>query len=85
MELVQVLKVGAAVARRPTLWATALAQVWRLAPRGWWRRRPFTPLPDPAWMRFRLQTMYGDGEHDPEPPDVIAWLEWCRGYRRVLR
>jgi len=53
--------VGAVVAR-PWLWPTAVAQLFRLARRGWWRRPPFLPLPGEAYMEFRLTTQYGGGE-----------------------
>ncbi|HVL93596.1 MAG TPA: hypothetical protein VM264_09645 [Acidimicrobiales bacterium] len=74
----------AAVVRRPRLWATALRQLSALATPGWWRRPPYLPRPDPAYLAFRLQTMYGDRNHQPEPADLVAYLEWCRGYRRGL-
>ena len=67
-----------AVAVRPWLWVTAVRQVLRLAAPGWWRRWPPVPVPDPAYLRFRLQTQYGDADHLPEPADVVAWLEWSR-------
>jgi hypothetical protein len=67
-----------AVVVRPWLWSSAL----RLAPRGWWRRRPFLPMPDRDYLRFRLVTQYGDPEHVPDPDDVVAWLQWCRMVRR---
>lgn len=67
----------AAVAARPSLWAVAGRQAVRLAPDGWWRRPPFVPRPDPEYLRFRLQTQYGDPGHDPEPADVVAYLRWC--------
>ncbi len=63
---------------RPGLWPTALRQVVRLAPRGWWRRAPFLPRPDGPWTAFRLQTMYGDAGHALEPADLVAWLGWAR-------
>jgi hypothetical protein len=72
----------AAVVRRPTLWFPALRQVRRLAPRGWWRRPPFLPLPDPGYLQFRLQTMYGDAR-DPSPDDVVTYLDWCRRFGAV--
>jgi hypothetical protein len=72
--------VVAAVARRPTLWPVAVRQAWRLAPAGWWRSRPFLPRPDPAYLRFRLQTQYGSCERRPEATDVIAYLNWCRRF-----
>jgi hypothetical protein len=72
-----------AVARRPALWGVAVVQLVRLAPRGWWRRWPPVPAPDPAYLRFRLQTQYGDPDRAPEPADVVAYLQWCRRYGRV--
>ncbi len=80
-----VVPVARAVATRPGLWITALRQIVRLAPRGWWRRRPWLPVPDPAYLRFRMVTQYGDAGHAPEPADVVAYLHWCRAYRAALR
>ncbi|HVF32059.1 MAG TPA: hypothetical protein VM933_03380 [Acidimicrobiales bacterium] len=74
-----------AVLVRPGLWGVAVVQLLRLAVPGWWRRWPPLPLPDPAYLRFRLQTQYGDPEHDPEPADLLTYLHWCRGYGRVAR
>ena len=68
-----------AVARRPDLWATALRAGAELAPRGWWRRSPFLPLPDQGWLAFRLETAYGgDGTGPMRADDLITWLEWKR-------
>ena len=74
----------AAVAARPWLWPTALAQATRLAPSGWWRRPPFLPVPDRAYLAFRLQTMYGDPAHQPLASDVVAYLRWCRTFRHSV-
>ncbi len=74
---------AAAVARRPDLWPTATRSVAGLAPRGWWRRPPFLPLPDRNWMHLRLVTAYGgDGRGPVEADDVITWLEWRRTWSR---
>lgn len=75
----------AAVLVRPRLWPTAIAQGLRMAPRGWWRRKPYLPVPDAAYLRFRLQTQYGSDSVEPSPADLVAYLEWCRSYRDVLR
>ena len=72
-----------AVLVRPRLWWTAIRQVFVLAPRGWWRRWPPLPMPDPAYLRFRLVTAYGTSDHAPEPGDVVAYLGWCRDWRRA--
>lgn len=70
--------VGLAVAGAPRLWLTALRQVVRLAPRGWWHRWPLLPLPDRDYLRFRLQTMYGGEGRPPDAADVLAYLSWCK-------
>lgn len=72
------LAVTMAVLRRPDLWAVALRQMVRMAPRGWWRRPPFLPIADRGYMEFRAVTHYGDKNRPAEPRDVVAWLEWCR-------
>jgi hypothetical protein len=68
----------AAVARRPRLWSTALRQARVHAPRRWWRRPPFVPLPDRRWLAFRMETQYGDPRHRPDAADVVDWLEWAK-------
>lgn len=69
-----------ALAARPRLWPTAARQAARLVPRRWWRRRPFVPVPDRAWLRFRAETQYGDPDRAPGAGDVVTWLEWARRF-----
>ena len=76
---------GVAVLARPALWGTAARQVWVMARPGWWRTAPHLPLPDPAYLRFRLQTAYGDPDRDPSPADVVTYLHWCRTWPRLTR
>ena len=64
------------VVRHPSLWSIALLMWRRVTPSGWWRRRPFLPVPDRAYIRFRLDTAYGPGVV-PEPDDLVAYLRWC--------
>jgi hypothetical protein len=77
------LRTVAAVVRRPDLWVTAVRQALRTAVPGWWRRPPFLPLPGGDYLRFRLQTQYGDDDADPDPVDAITYLEWCRAWDRA--
>jgi len=72
-----------AVLRHPSLWLTAMGQVGRLAAPGWWRRPPFLPLPDPAYLRFRLVTAYGGDGSEPKPEDLLTYLHWCRTWPEV--
>ena len=75
-----VLSVARALAAHPQLWRTALVQVRRLAPRGWWHRAPYLPLPAPEYLGFRSLTMYGDAARAPDPTDVVTYLRWCRTF-----
>ena len=71
------------VAVRPRLWPAAVAAAVRMAPRGWWRRWPPVPAPDPEYLRFRMVTNYGgDGDRAPEREDLVSYLEWCQRSRR---
>jgi hypothetical protein len=78
-------RVAVAVFVRPSLWVVAARQARRLARPGWWRRPPFLPVPDEAYLRFRLQTAYGDAERTPEPADLVAYLHWCKEYGGLVR
>lgn len=73
---------GVAVARRPSLWPTALRQMRRTARPRWWRRRPFLPVPSGTYLEFRLLTQYGESRHAWEPDDVLNYLRWCKSWDR---
>ena len=74
-----------AVFLHPSLWAVGIVQLFRLARPGWWHRWPPLPAPDPEYLRFRLQTMYGNPSHAPEPDDLVTYLQWCRRFRGAVR
>jgi hypothetical protein len=63
----------AAVLARPVLWPS----VARLMPPRWWHRWPPRPWPPTEYLRFRSETMYGS-DREPDPADLIRYLEWCR-------
>lgn len=72
-----------AVAIRPGLWPAAARLVLRLAPRGWWRRPPFLPRPDRAYLEFRMVTAFG-AEHRPPPShELVSYLHWLRAWPEV--
>ncbi len=79
------LRVATTVIRRPRLWTTAFRQMHRMAAPGWYRRRPFLPVPGGAYLRFRLVTQYGDSNHRPEPVDVVNYLAWCKQWNNDNR
>jgi len=74
-----------AVASHPSLWPTALRQLARMTPPRWWTRRPFLPVPDADYLRFRLETQYGvlsESSDVMAPDDVVVYLRWCQGAGR---
>ena len=72
------IRVAGAVLRRPRLWPVAIRQWRRATPSGWWRRRPFLPVPTRDYVRFRLLTHYGDSETRASAVDGVNYLAWCR-------
>lgn len=80
-----VVRIAAAVARRPDLWATAISQARRLIPPRWWRTAPFLPVPSGAYLEMRLVTQYGRSDHPVDVRDVLHYLTWCRSWSRALR
>ena len=62
--------------REPTLALDLLRVMWRFRRRGWYRRVPFLPLPDRAYMRWRMYTAYGDEDAVPPAEDVIRYARW---------
>jgi hypothetical protein len=57
-----------------------------MAPPGWWRRRPYLPVPDDRYWRFRLETSNGgDGTIPPSPSEVVDVLAWTTDMRRHAR
>jgi hypothetical protein len=75
----------ALVAVRPRLWWPAVTTALRFAPRGWWHRPPFLPVPDERYWRFRMETAYGDGGASPDDDDLLVALRWSRRARTPRR
>ena len=69
------------ILRHPTLWPEAVRALVAFTPTGWWRERPFLPVPRRAYIGWRLQTAYGSAKAAPDPDDVVQFLEWRRRQR----
>jgi hypothetical protein len=50
---------------------------WRFRSRDWTRRPPFLPVPDRAYLRWRLHTAYGDADAVPPAEDLIRYSRWA--------
>jgi hypothetical protein len=62
---------------RPALAAALVRVAWRFRRRGWYRRFPFLPLPDPTYLRWRMYTAYGAEDAVPPPADVERFARWA--------
>ena len=74
------------VLRRPSSIPSLVRSSWAMAPRGWWHRPPFLPLPDEDYWKFRLETANGgEGSTMPSPHEVIDVAAWAKSMRRQRR
>ncbi|HEV8198094.1 MAG TPA: hypothetical protein VGP87_15715 [Gemmatimonadales bacterium] len=62
----------------PRLAVDLLRTAWAFRRREWWRKPPFLPAPDRAYLRWRMYTAYGSEEAVPPARDVIAFARWRR-------
>lgn len=67
--------------RHPSTVPSVVRAGWRLRANGWWRRRPFLPLPDPAYWRFRLVTATGSASGPLRVEEVLEAARWSQRQR----
>ena len=67
--------------RRPSLLPALLGAAWAFRRRGWYRRPPFLPLPSTAYLRWRMDTAYGDPDAVPPPDEAGRFLRWAARMR----
>ncbi len=72
------LRLAARAAINPRLAVDLLRTVWAFRRRSWWRKPPFLPVPDRAYMRWRMYTAYGDENAVPPVKDVLGFARWRR-------
>ena len=65
-------------ALHPRLALDLLRTGWAFRRRDWWRRAPFLPLPDRAYLRWRMYTAYADESAVPPIEDVVRFARWRR-------
>ncbi len=72
-----------AILSRPSLYLTAIVQLKAFTRRRWWASFPYLPTPSMAYLRFRMETLYGSVDALPPSKDLLEYLEWCRTQRRL--
>jgi hypothetical protein len=62
----------------PRLALDLLRTAWAFRRRRWWAGAPFLPLPDRAYLRWRMYTAYADEASVPPAEDVVRCARWRR-------
>ena len=78
--------IGALVTRalvRPAVGAALVRVAWRFRSHGWYRRPPFLPIPDRDYVRWRMDTAYGDPDAVPPIDAIVRYAEWVSRSRLV--
>lgn len=78
------LRILGMVLRRPRLVPDLLATAWAFRARDWYRRFPFLPLPPRRYVRWRMDTAYGDPAAVPPPEELARFLRWARRMRKRM-
>lgn len=71
--------------RRPRALPNLLRAAWAFRAQRWYRRPPFVPLPPLSYMRWRLETAYGDAQAQPSDDELERYLAWGTAMRRTMR
>lgn len=73
------------VFRRPGIIPHLVGAAWAFRARRWYRRPPFLPLPPRSYVRWRMETAYGDPEAVPAADEMERYLVWASRMRRQMR
>ena len=71
--------------RRPWLIPAMLGAAWAFRANRWYRQTPFLPMPSRAYMRWRMETAYGDGNTVVPSVDLERYLRWGSDMRRRMK
>lgn len=78
------LEIAAIAIRRPALLPALLGAAWAFRARDWYRRPPFLPLPSRRYLRWRMETAYGDPDATPPADELARFLIWAREMRKRM-
>jgi len=71
--------------RRPRVIPHLAYAAWAFRARNWYRTPPFLPLPPRSYLRWRMETAYGDPEARPDPREIERYVKWTTRMRRLMR
>lgn len=70
---------------RPRSIPHLMGAAWAFRARDWYARPPFLPLPPTSYMRWRMDTAYGDPDAVPPLVDLERYLVWTTRMRKEMR
>lgn len=70
---------------RPRLLGPILGAAWAFRRLDWHRKAPFLPLPSDRYLRWRMETAYGDPLAVPPDGELERFLVWASRMRRRAR
>lgn len=70
--------------RRPGTLPHILAAAWAFRARRWYLRPPFLPLPSRDYLRWRMETAYGDPDAVPTREEMERFLRWASRMRALM-
>lgn len=70
---------------RPALVPRLIGAAWAFRARDWYRRFPFVPVPSAAYLRWRMDTAYGDPDARPPADEMVRFLVWGSDMRALMR
>jgi hypothetical protein len=71
--------------RRPWILPNLLGTAWATRARHWYARPPFLPLPPASYVKWRMETAYGDGGAAPTADEMERYLAWSARMRGLMR
>ena len=70
--------------KRPSLVPHLIGAAWAFRARGWYRSPPFLPLPSRDYLRWRMETAYGDPDSVPTDDELERFLRWGTRMRGLM-
>ncbi len=71
--------------RRPRMIPHLIRTAWAFRVSGWYRRAPFLPVPPRSYIRWRMETAYGNPDAVPSAHEMERYLVWSSEIRRQMK
>ena len=71
--------------KRPSLVPGLLRTAWTFRSKRWYLRPPFLPVPPRGYLRWRMETAYGDADARLPPDEIERYVRWGEEMRKRIR